>query len=67
MATIINVIFGTPMTLSPYEMIIICVITDVLPSLSLIFEKGEYDLMKKPPRTVEEVTREIEFSTDDSI
>lgn len=32
-------------------MILICVFTDVLPALTLIFEKGEQDLMKKPPRS----------------
>lgn len=52
------------MTLSSYQMIIICVITDVLPALSLIFEKGESDLMKKPPRTADEVKPEQKWHFD---
>lgn len=31
-------------------MIIICVITDVAPALSLVFEKPESDLLSRPPR-----------------
>jgi len=39
-----------PLPLSSFQMIYICVITDVLPSLSLIYEQPEADLMHRPPR-----------------
>lgn len=31
-------------------MIYICIVTDLFPSLSLIYEKAESDLMRRPPR-----------------
>ncbi|KAH8178785.1 e1-E2 ATPase domain-containing protein [Sarocladium implicatum] len=47
---ILNVFFGTPLPLSAFLMIIICVFTDLFLSLSLIKEKEEYDLMSEKPR-----------------
>lgn len=47
---ILNVFFGTPLPLSAFLMIIICVFTDLFLSLSLIREKEEYDLMAEKPR-----------------
>jgi sodium/potassium-transporting ATPase subunit alpha len=45
-----NVFLGVPLPLSSFEMIYICIITDVFPSLSLIYEKPEADLMTRPPK-----------------
>jgi sodium/potassium-transporting ATPase subunit alpha len=40
-----------PLALSAFQMIVICVITDVCPALSLMLEKPEKDLLQKPPRS----------------
>lgn len=45
-----NVFLGLPVPLSSFQMIYICVITDVFPSLSLIYEKPESDIMRRPPK-----------------
>jgi sodium/potassium-transporting ATPase subunit alpha len=47
---LINVLLGAPQNLSSFEMLVICLFTDICPCLSLMMEKPEYDLMKKPPR-----------------
>src|SRR5690606_33480821 len=47
---ILNIFFGVPLPLSAFLMIIICVFTDALLSLSLIMEKEEFDLLFLPPR-----------------
>lgn len=47
---IINTFFGLPQNLSSIQMILICVITDVGPALSLIMEKPESDLLTRLPR-----------------
>ncbi|KAI6294292.1 hypothetical protein MCOR33_008536 [Pyricularia grisea] len=47
---ILNVFFGTPLPLSAFLMIIICVFTDLFLCLSLIMEKAEFDLLAIPPR-----------------
>ena len=39
------------MPLSPFQMLVICVLTDVLPALSLMLEKPEKDLLDRPPRS----------------
>ena len=49
-STLLSTLVGLPMILSSYQMIIICILTDILPSISLIFEKPEEDMLKKPPR-----------------
>ena len=41
---------GLPQALSSIQMIIICVVTDVLPALSLVREKPEMDLLLRKPR-----------------
>lgn len=41
---------GLPDLLNPIQMIIICIGTDVLPALALIFEQPEKDLLSKVPR-----------------
>lgn len=45
-----HIFLGLPQALSTFLMIYICVFTDVIPSLSLVFEKPEGSLMKQPPR-----------------
>ncbi|KAK3901544.1 hypothetical protein C8A05DRAFT_34760 [Staphylotrichum tortipilum] len=47
---LLNVLFGVPLPLSSFLMIIICVFTDLFLSLSLIMEKEEFDLLSLPPR-----------------
>jgi len=50
MPILANILLGVPLPLSSFLMIYICVITDVGPSLSLVYEKAEADLMQRPPR-----------------
>ncbi|KAF7333008.1 Calcium ATPase [Mycena venus] len=47
---LLNVLAGVPQALSSIQMIIICVVTDVLPALSLVYEKPEADLLLRKPR-----------------
>ncbi len=46
----VNVVFGVPLPLSAFLMICICVVTDMSPALSLMLEKPETELLKRPPR-----------------
>ncbi|WVQ67031.1 uncharacterized protein L199_005224 [Kwoniella botswanensis] len=50
MPILLNVLFGLPQILSSLQMIIICVVTDVLPAISMCFEKPEAGLLTRPPR-----------------
>ncbi|KAJ7211563.1 hypothetical protein GGX14DRAFT_534540 [Mycena pura] len=50
MPVVLNVFAGVPQALSSIHMIIICVVTDVLPALSLVYEKPEADLLLRKPR-----------------
>ena len=50
MPVLLNVLFGLPQALSSIQMILICVVTDVLPAISLCFEKPEAGLLTRPPR-----------------
>ncbi|KAF8205169.1 hypothetical protein K438DRAFT_1818664 [Mycena galopus ATCC 62051] len=47
---LLNVLAGVPQALSSIQMIIICVVTDVLPALSLVYEQPEADLLLRKPR-----------------
>ncbi|KAJ7876513.1 hypothetical protein B0H14DRAFT_3083125 [Mycena olivaceomarginata] len=47
---LLNALAGVPQALSSIQMIIICVVTDVLPALSLVYEKPEADLLLRKPR-----------------
>jgi sodium/potassium-transporting ATPase subunit alpha len=49
---IINIYIGVPLPLSAFQMIVICILTDVAPSLSMMFEKSEGDLLERPPRVI---------------
>ncbi|WVW86130.1 hypothetical protein I302_108171 [Kwoniella bestiolae CBS 10118] len=50
MPILLNVLLGLPQILSSLQMIIICVVTDVLPAISMCFEKPEAGLLSRPPR-----------------
>jgi sodium/potassium-transporting ATPase subunit alpha len=51
LVTVLMAIFlGVSQDLSSFEMLIISLFTDIAPSLSLMMEKEETDLMKDPPR-----------------
>ncbi|KAG6894749.1 hypothetical protein C0992_004879 [Termitomyces sp. T32_za158] len=47
---VINAFFGVPLPLSPFLMMVISCVTDLLPCISLIMEKEEFDLLTVPPR-----------------
>ncbi|RKP19609.1 calcium ATPase, partial [Rozella allomycis CSF55] len=44
------VFLGLPLALSPFLMIVICVLTDVIGSLALVKEPPEINIMKRKPR-----------------
>lgn len=48
----LSIALGLPQVLSNIQMLIICCITDVLPALSLVYEKPEADLLLRKPRFV---------------
>ncbi|GAA5849077.1 hypothetical protein JCM8547_006436 [Rhodosporidiobolus lusitaniae] len=50
MPVLLNVLFGLPQALSSIQMILIYAVTEVLPAMSLCFEKPEADLLTRPPR-----------------
>lgn len=47
-----NVFLGLPLPLSAFQMIVICLFSDVLPSLSLVYERPEQDILSRPPRNL---------------
>ncbi|KAL7418441.1 hypothetical protein Q5752_006899 [Cryptotrichosporon argae] len=52
MPILLNVLLGLPQILSNIQMILICIVTDVLPAISMCFEKPEAGLLTRPPRDV---------------
>jgi sodium/potassium-transporting ATPase subunit alpha len=50
MPILLNVLLGLPQALSSIQMILICVVTDVLPAISMCFEKPEAGLLLRKPR-----------------
>jgi sodium/potassium-transporting ATPase subunit alpha len=50
MPILLNVLLGLPQILSNLQMIIICVLTDVLPAIALCHESPEAGLLTRPPR-----------------
>jgi len=54
MPVLANFFLGIPLPLSSFLMIIICILTDMAPSLSLMYEKPEADLLTRPPRNPKE-------------
>ncbi|CAO1623254.1 unnamed protein product [Sympodiomycopsis kandeliae] len=51
-AVLVAFLFGLPQALGNLQMIFICVLTDIGPSLSLINESPESDILKRKPRDV---------------
>lgn len=51
-AVLVAFIFGVPQALSNLQMIFICILTDLGPSLSLINESAESDILRRKPRNV---------------
>ncbi len=49
-----GVAFGTPLPLLPIQLLWINLITDGLPALALGVDPPEFDVMKKPPRSITE-------------
>ena len=49
---VLNIYLGVPLPLSAFQMICICVLTDMGPSLAMMLEKSEGDILEKPPRVV---------------
>ncbi|KAF9306341.1 hypothetical protein BGZ74_006385 [Mortierella antarctica] len=47
---LINVLLGTPLTLSSFLMIIICCFTDTFPCTALVMEQEEFNLLSLKPR-----------------
>lgn len=43
-SVLLNVLVGLPSVFNNYEMLFLCIIINALPSISLIFEKPEYDV-----------------------
>ncbi|KAL1924288.1 uncharacterized protein VTP21DRAFT_7323 [Calcarisporiella thermophila] len=48
---LVNVFLGVPLPLSTFQMICICVLTDMLPSVALMKENPESDLLRRLPRS----------------
>ncbi|CAF0901274.1 unnamed protein product [Brachionus calyciflorus] len=48
---LLSIFFGVPQTLSSFQMLVISLFTDIAPSLSLMMEREETDLLKQPPRS----------------
>jgi Ca2+-transporting ATPase len=47
-------LFGLPMPLKPVQLLLLNLVTDGAPALALGLEKGEPDIMRRPPRPTEE-------------
>jgi sodium/potassium-transporting ATPase subunit alpha len=45
-----NVYLGMPLPMSSFQMIVICVLTDLCGTIALVYEKPETDLMLQKPR-----------------
>eukprot|EP01137_Pigoraptor_chileana_P008589 Opistho-2@55635 len=50
MPVLVNIFLGIPAPLSSFLMIMICVLTDMAPAMSLMYEEGEADLLTRKPR-----------------
>ncbi|KAI8865392.1 HAD-like protein, partial [Ramicandelaber brevisporus] len=48
--TLFAFLLGCPMLLSPFLMIVICVFTDMISSIALMYEKPEANLLQRKPR-----------------
>ncbi|KAJ3360016.1 hypothetical protein GGF32_008814 [Allomyces javanicus] len=50
MPVLMNLFLGVPLPLSGFLMIVICIMTDVGPSIALMYEGAESNLLDRPPR-----------------
>jgi len=50
MAVVMNVVFGMQLAISSFQQVLFSVTNDIVMSISLMYEKPESDLMKRPPR-----------------
>ncbi|KAJ3357312.1 hypothetical protein GGF32_001106 [Allomyces javanicus] len=50
MPVLMNLFLGVPLPLSGFLMIVICIMTDVGPSIALMYEDAESNLLDRPPR-----------------
>jgi sodium/potassium-transporting ATPase subunit alpha len=48
---LMSMFIGVPQNLTSFQMLVISLFTDMAPSLSLMMEKEECDLLKRPPRS----------------
>jgi len=48
---LMSIFLGVPQNISSFQMLIISLFTDICPSLSLMMEKEESDLLNQPPRS----------------
>ncbi len=48
---LMSMFIGVPQNISSFQMLVISLFTDIAPSLSLMMEKQECDLLKRPPRS----------------
>ena len=48
---LVYILFGTPLPLGVITILCIDLGTDMVPAISLAYEKAESDIMKRPPRT----------------
>jgi sodium/potassium-transporting ATPase subunit alpha len=51
---LLTILVGVPQNLSSFQMIAISLFTDIAPSLSLMMEKPEVNLLNRPPRTTKD-------------
>ena len=49
---LLNIYLGVPLPMSAFQMICICILTDLAPSLAMMLETSEGDLLEKAPRVV---------------
>lgn len=52
MPAVVNICLGIPLPLSTFQVLAICIGTDIFGSTSLIYTKAESDIMNYPPRNV---------------
>mmetsp|Transcript_5567 Transcript_5567/g.5726 ORF Transcript_5567/g.5726 Transcript_5567/m.5726 type:complete len:1006 (+) Transcript_5567:257-3274(+) len=52
MPAVVNICLGIPLPLSTFQVLAVCIGTDIFGSTSLIYTKAESDIMNYPPRNV---------------
>jgi Ca2+-transporting ATPase len=61
----LSMLFGVPIPLRPVQLLLLNLVTDGAPALALGMEKGDPDIMKRPPRPTKEpvINWEMQFGT----